>query len=272
MISAKIICDSVSFVGNRVTTMEVKFHRFLLSEVNTHRVFSRNTSSSRAIPYRKMRQSVIDNPAIPISWPQEQKGMQGGDEIEDAIKAENLWLSSRDIVIAFADSLHEQGVHKSVCNRLLEPYQYVTSIITATDFQNFFHQRMSRLAQPEIRWLAEAMFHAYSESIPLVIKEGGWHIPYITQEDWDDVESYREPPMEMSLIRQISAARCARVSYLTHDGKRSIDEDLALFSRLVKASPPHWSPLEHVATPNQWSRSGNFTGWTQLRHYKGDDL
>lgn len=267
--SAKVICDSVSPYGVRLTTLEVKYHRFVLAEMNTHRVFSRNTASSRAIPYRKMRESVMDDPAIPLEWPQEQKGMQGGYELrhDDVVRCEEQWYAARDSAVAAADKLYELGLHKSVINRLLEPFQYVTSIITATDWQGFFDQRDSELAQPEIREAARAMRYAYEHSSPQRLSRGDWHLPYITEDDLLESQQLGlNRHDENEILKQLSAARCARVSYLTHAGRRDWKADLSLYSRLVTAYPPHWSPLEHVATPAHDPTPGNFRGWYQLRH------
>lgn len=267
--SAKIICDSISPHGIRLTTLEVKYHRFVLAEVNTHRVFSRNTASSRAIPYKKMRESIMDDPAIPLSWPQEKRGMQGGIGLNHFIvnACTEEWLKARNHTVAITDQLYELGLHKSVINRLLEPFQYVTSIITATDWEGFWEQRDSDLAQPEIREAARAMRRAYDKSTPQRVSQGEWHLPYINGDDLEE-SHYRnyDVTKKISVFKRISAARCARVSYLTHAGRRDWNADLDLYSKLITAYPPHWSPLEHVATPDKYSERGNFNGWAQLRH------
>lgn len=269
--TAKVICDSVSPYGIRLTTIEVKYHRFVLPEVNTHRAFSRNVASNRAIPYKKLRDMIKADPAIPLSWPQEQKGMQGGEELNEGLvlSCEGLWLRAMDNAIESADKLHILGVHKSVINRLLEPFQYVTAIISATSWQGFFDQRDSKLAQPEIAELARAMRKAIEGSKPRRVGRGEWHLPYIDSDDLAEAHRLNLTPHDaLELFKQISAARCARVSYLTHDGKRDWSADLSLFSRLATAYPPHWSPLEHVATPvpNLPNHKGNFHQWAQLRH------
>lgn len=260
MVAAKVILDSVSPSGYRLTTLEVKMHRFVLAEFNTHRAFSRNSASSRAIPLKKQIQRVMEDPAIPVVWPSEQKGMSGGESIGDSGSwaAQLQWLKARDQAVINAEHLGDLGVHKSVANRLLEPFMWQTVICTATDWAGFWEQRCSPLAQPEIKAAADAMKEAYDASTPVQMGDGDWHCPYIQQDEigyhsWDT-------------MKQISAARCARVSYLTHDGTRSIIKDLELYDRLVGAKPPHWSPLEHVATPDDTWGQGNFRGWTQLRH------
>ncbi len=268
MVSAKVIEDSLSLDGVRLMTMEVEMHRFVLPEFNTHRVFSRNSASSRAIPFAKSVQRVLENPALPVEYRQEQSGMQGGDELSaaDAATARHVWLKARDDAIESATYLHELGLHKSLCNRLLEPWQYHTVVVTATEWGGFWEQRCSSLAQPEIRVAAEAMRAAYDASDPELVQHGGWHLPYIDDATADEIagDAKSDP---MLIMQAVSAARCARVSYLTHDGTRDYRKDLELFDRLTSARPGHWSPLEHVATPDPRNRApGNFRGWRQLRH------
>lgn len=273
MTVAKIIEDSVSLDGVRLTTMEVEMHRFILPEFNTHRVFSRNSASSRAIPFAKSVRNVLENPAVPVAYRREQSGMQGGDKLSaaDAATAEHVWLRARDEAIESATSLHELGLHKSICNRILEPWQMHRVIVTATEWDGFWEQRVSPLAQPEIRLLAERMLAAYNDSEPELVQHGGWHLPYIDDATADEIAGGQDDPLPV--MQAVSAARCARVSYLTHDGTRDFKKDLELFNKLVSARPGHWSPLEHVATPDPSNRApGNLRGWRQLRHdYDGDN-
>jgi hypothetical protein len=234
-----------------------EFPNFLANGVVVHN--SRNSASSRAIPFATMLRKLATQPAFPVSWPTEAKGMQGGPNLTDPdiVKARHIWLEALDNAVTAAEKLHQLGVHKSIVNRLLEPFLAHTVIVSATDWQGFWDQRCSPLAQPDIQAAADAMFHAHQASTPEPTQFGGWHLPYVT-------------PAERTTLgdvaaRQVSAARCARVSYLTHDGRRSPDADIALYWRLVNATPPHASPLEHVATP-ALNGTGNFTGWKQLRH------
>jgi hypothetical protein len=259
--SAKVILDSVSPYGHRLTTIEVVCHRFVLAEFNTHRAFSRNSASSRAIPVAKQIKKVLEDPAIPISWPAEQKGMQGGEELDEFSCQLALadWLHARLDMIDTVEKLVKLGVHKSVTNRLLEPWMWSTIIVSATDWDGFWRQRCSPLAQPELHAAADAMKAAYDASTPTELGFGQWHTPYITPDDvFEDTEE----------IKRVSAARCARVSVLNHDGKRDVAADLTLYDRLATADPPHASPLEHVATPCDPYDflPGNFLGWKQLRH------
>ncbi len=243
-------------------------HRFVLAEFNTHRIFSRNSASSRAIPVQKRMDATRDDTAYPVVWPAEQPGMQGGDSIcgRDQEAAERIWDEAAFASVRYADALRELNVHKSVINRILEPYLWHTVVVSSTEWENFFRQRCSPLAQPEIRLVAEAMREALQSSIPTTTPLGEWHTPYVHPHEVRDFsEKY---------LCQISAARCARVSYLTQDGVRDPNKDWELYQRLVTADPPHASPLEHVATPAiNWSSAhdrhihqGNFTGWSQLRH------
>lgn len=280
MTYAKIIADSVSPNGDRLTTFEVRFHRFVLAEFNTHRVFSRNSASSRAIPVAKQIQRLYDDPAFPVSWPAEQSGMQGGVELDGSIaaNAEQVWSDARDEAISTAENLRGKGVHKSVTNRLLEPFMWHTAVVTATAWDNFFGQRCNPLAQPEIRAAAEEMHRVFQESVPRQVHFEEWHLPYITQEDRNQAG--------LEALVQVSSARCARVSYLTQDGVRDLGADRALYARLTSATPMHASPLEHVATPRssnwqevvvnpalesgpalrlQLPKYGNLIGWHQHR-------
>lgn len=268
-IRASVIKDSVSPEGDRLTTIEATIHRYVLSEINTHRKLSRNSASSRAIPFRKQAERVAYNPAIPVSFPAEQPGMQGGAELSEreVQAATHLWLRARDHALNYAKHLSDLGVHKSVVNRMLEPYMWHTVIISSTEWDNFFGLRCNSLAQPEIRLAAEAMRDARDASTPQELGYGEWHMPYIYDEDLAVAESnYEEDVTEV--LKKVSSARCARVSYLTHDGARDLDKDLSLFERLSSARPMHASPMEHVATPVKSGEQvlGNFDGWRQFRH------
>lgn len=264
--------------------MKVKMHRFVLAEFNTHRVFSRNSASSRAIPLEKQLAKLADGPAYPISWPAEQPGMQGGSELQgaDLIQAQGLAERIYEGIIEEINSYVEtldltwgeeakgHRVHKSVINRFIEPFMYHEAIVTADEWENFFSQRCSPLAQPEIRVVAEDMRAAYNESEPAELVRGQWHLPLIRPEDHAFVVglSARTGIEPMYIFCAIAVARCARVSYLTHDGVRDPLKDIDLFNNLISANPPHWSPLEHVATPAEAGENplGNFDGWDQMRH------
>jgi hypothetical protein len=142
-ISAQVIADSLNPYEKRITTMVVTFPRIILAEFNTHRMFSRNSASSRAIPFEKMVKSVEENPFVPIAWQKDHKGMQGSEyETGSGIDANiSSWLSARNKAVEVAEELSSGGCTKQLCNRLLEPFMWHTVLCTATEFSNFFELR-----------------------------------------------------------------------------------------------------------------------------------
>lgn len=259
---AKVICDSISDFGIRLTTIEVTFPRIILAEMNTHRVFSRNYSSSRAIPVRKMIERVKKDPFIPEFWGKNQPGMQAETELEDSIKALKLWQKSLDEALDTAEQMSQIGLHKQLANRILEPFSWTTGIISSTEWDNFFELRLDCDAQPEIRRIAKLMRRAIDQSTPSHLDLNEWHMPYVTEDDFINLDG------DLDKLHRVSVARCARVSYLNHDGKLSYDKDFKLYKQLYEAG--HMSPFEHVAVSvfpvhNQAIKPSNFRGWTQLR-------
>ena len=252
---ATIVADSVSPEGKRLTTMVVSFPRIILAEFNTHRVLSRNSASSRAIPVAKILDRVKQDPFIPVSWGKNQKGMSADEEIPENLQdyARVHWLDARDSMIRKAQCLMDLGVHKQIANRLLEPWMFTTVLVSSTTYHNFFRLRNHPKAQPEMQRIAGIMQSVYEGSVPKSLKEGEWHLPFLREEDLN---------LPLEEIRNVVTARCARLSYLTHDGRRDHAEDLRLHALL--ASDGHWSPFEHVATPCP-GRHGNFEGWKQYR-------
>ena len=261
MYEAKILADHLAPSGKRLVTYEVTFPRIVLAEFNTHRVLSRNSASSRAIPVEKMLRRVEKDPFVPTYWGKNQKGMQADEELGEEARndAEYAWLSARDKAVGYARSLIETGVHKQLVNRLLEPWCWQTCLVTATEYDNFFALRCHRDAQPEIREIAVMMEKLYDEHEPIEVGEGFWHLPLVEDRAELEAAGYSEED-----IRQISVGRCARVSYLTHDGKRDPRADLDLCDRLRASG--HMSPFEHVAQAlRDPDESGNFLGWAQYR-------
>lgn len=261
--SARVLLDSISPAGARLTTMEVTFHRFILPEFNTHRAFSRNAASSRAIPTKKVIAAVRSDPAMPIFWGRNQSGMSARQEIDDAARelAQAEWQRALANALETADRLARPDIdlHKQLVNRILEPFSWITVIVSATEWANFFTQRCHPDAQPEIHHLAELMLEVYRASTPREIPLGGWHMPLVLPD---------ERTLDSATLRKVSVARCARVSYLTHDNVRDITKDLQLYDRLIEGGANgHWSPTEHVATPLDDPRgaSANFRGWKQFR-------
>lgn len=219
MHSAKIIADSISAAGARLTTMEVVMPRIILAEFNTHRVFSRNSASSRAIPVQKMIDQVLSSPYVPSEFGANQRGMQAGAAIEDQDGAREAWWAARYDAVGHAMKLQKLGVHKQLTNRLLEPFMWHTVIVTSTEWSNFFHLRDNPAAHPDICVVARMMQEAMERSTPRVMGPGEWHLPYIFAEDFaafPDLSIQRPAlwPAVEPLVK-ISTARCARVSYLT---------------------------------------------------------
>lgn len=267
---ATVIADSVTPDGVRLTTMEVTFHRFVLAEVNTHRRLSRNSASSRAIPFEKMISRANCHPALYSKWTSEQPGMSGGAELEgddlrDAMETlEAIRDHTVDMLEAYADRHPDKStrLHKSLLNRPLEWFMWHTAIISSTEWANMFKQRIDPNAQPEFYDLAYAMREALETNFPALVQYGDLHLPYIS-----DYE--RELYDPLSLVK-ISTARCARVSYLTHDGVRDVDQDIRMFDSTLWANG-HWSPMEHPAVAVDTAvngASGNFhAGWHQARWF-----
>lgn len=278
-IKVKILKDSVSPSGNRLTSFEIAYPRFILAEINTHRMLSKNSASSRAIPLKAMLEAVTRSPVMPLEWQKNQAGMQGIPVTEKALvdRSDGLWIDARDRAISTVEEYAELNVHKQIPNRILEPWFHTTTVITGTDWANFFHLRNHPDAAPTIQALAKAMQTEYEKSNPILLEPGFWHAPYT------DKPIFWNGLGEMPDDLKVSVARCARVSYNSRDGlpsKRSAD--IALYDRLVVQKPAHASPTEHQATPvDPWEYAvksfflnyltgrdyylANFNGWKQLR-------
>ena len=295
-ISAVIIADSIS-QGKRITTLELDYPRFIHSELMTHRVFSRNAMSSRAIPIEKMIEQVRTNPATPIHWGKNQTGMQAKNELEgeslNAMKA--YWQDAAVIASEIAGDMNKVGGHKQIANRILEQFQTMKTVLTSTEFENFYWLRNHEDAQPEIKKLAEEMLKAQEQSVPVELEQGEWHTPYYGNGSWKEGYDYDYQGLRLEEALAISASCCAQVSYRKLDD--SLEKALNVYKRLVESEPVHASPFEHQATPmnfrygadlwkaareqgvdeplfeegtthmdyvgNFWS--GNFCGWIQHR-------
>jgi len=255
--NARVLLDSVSAHGVRLTTFEVTFPRFVLAEFNTHRSFSRSSASSRAVPSSKLIERVENDPVVPLEWGRNKAGMSASETLsaQEAEEARSEWLRARDDAVRHGRKLLELKVHKQELNRVLEPFLWHTVIVTATEWENFFELRCAPNAQPEIRRAATLMREAIATSQPQSIGNGEWHTPLL-QDD--------ERGLEVETRKRVSAARCARVSYLTHEGRRELAKDLELYERLKQDR--HLSPFEHVATPAaDDAPHANFRGWLQMR-------
>jgi len=263
MFNAKVLADSTNTCDNRLTTMELVYPRCVHSEILTHRMFSRNSASSRAIPVEKMIQQVETNPFIPLHWGKAQKGMQAYEQFTgvDANECVDRWLTARDYALGAAEGMLDQGLHKQIVNRILEPWMWITVIVTGNEgaWNNFFALRCHHEAEPHIQKIAEMAREVRSQSIPQKLSAGQWHLPLIGFEG-DELLSDEDKV-------KVSVGRCARVSYLTHDGIRDVQADIDLHDRLLASK--HFSPFEHVAMDYEFAFvefQGNLgSGWRQYR-------
>jgi hypothetical protein len=241
---AKVILDSY-INGVRVTTVELVIPRIVLSELNTHRVFSRNSGSSRATPFFKVLKSVCFRPSV---WRINGSGMQPKKDAGfiRSLLATIAWEKARIIAIAFSFFFNKiLKIHKELSNRLLEPFQYTKVLVTSTDYQNFLVLRTHRTAQLEIREVAILLAEALDESKP---QERVIHLPYITALELEAAFVTSRQGNLRTFFETImaSVARCARVSYLNFEGSTDFGKDIDLFTKLAVNKPPHLSPLEHV--------------------------
>jgi thymidylate synthase ThyX len=268
VISAKVIADSIAG-GVRLTTLQLRAPKFLDAEFEKHRMISSNSSSDRAVPFNKLcEQADFLPPKVYLNQP----GMQGEQLMSDDEVAEfhqaliDIQGYTKEVLASW------NHVHKQHLNRYLLGFSWQNKIASATEFTNFFNLRLHPDAQPEIQMLARAMKDAMDNSTPRALIPGEWHLPYVNEE------------MQFGTFF-VSAARCARVSYLNHDQSKSdIEKDLALANKLLEAG--HMSPFEHQAkpmrmplalVPSGWEPgvthmsptghlwSANFRGWIQHR-------
>ena len=332
-INAQIIADSINTFGNRITTMLLTYPRFIHSELMTHRMFSRNSASSRAIPFEKMVKMVEEDPFIPIAWQKSHKGMQGTEYLtrNEAKIAELRWLQAKVDAIHRAQMLNLAGVTKQLCNRLLEPFMWHTTLCTFTESENFFdlrcpkylydyendpiyfkskkdwvnyynesqdykenHKEFTRVenltnlewlsintsqAEIHIQSLAEAMWDAMNESKPKQLQAGEWHIPFGDNVKGEDIINFHYKlnsiPKDNAVIVnsnnyrvKIATARCARLSYMTHDGEIDYAKDISLHDQLLNDN--HMSPFEHCAramSDDEYYQSYNGTDLYSFEQY-----
>lgn len=263
-IKAKVIAKSLNEVtGDVLTTFELQYPRIVHAELLTHRLFSRNTASSRAVPVSKMVNRILMNPFIPEYFGKNKSGMQASEEVGEANKeiARVVWREALTNALESSQDLLDLKIHKQLANRITEPFQYIQCVVTATGFKNWYRLRNHEAAQPEIQELARAMYEADQSTPAVGLIPGEWHLPYI------DTEDDRELSLPLNDAILVSVARCARVSYfLREGGKSNIEKDLQLAQRLAVES--HMSPFEHVAcaTPVK-CMIGNFHSFMQLRKF-----
>ncbi len=291
-ISASIIADSINASGNRLTTFVLRFPRIVLAELNTHRALSKNSASSRAIPFEKMLEMVKSDPFVPIKFQKDHKGMQGfeyyeGEEHDICVRD---WLLARDAAVAAALNF-KLPITKQLRNRLLEPFMWHTVILSATELENFFALRAHGDAEIHICKLAYLMLEEYNKSQPKLLQPGEWHIPFGDTIDEDRLHKaigFEDSDLEESagdlfsiatmqkLLEEakmkIAVARCARISYFNFEGKDDYKADISLCDRLFGSVPRHLSPAEHVAQAMDSSEMiGNFKGFKQFRKFFQDE-
>lgn len=305
-VSAKILIASQhGWDGQEIITFELEYPRIVHSEFMTHRLFSRNAASSRAIPVKKQLALIIENIAYPSEWGSNKPGMVSGGAHEGLVKlvdkatgdvyhtyAQGAWEEAAEAASYFANAIADAGYHKQVANRLLETFAHIKVVVTATHWDNFFHLRRDESADPTIRALAEAMWQAYITRDTILLEDGEWHVPYYENGFWSDngngVDAFGNTKEQAIAI---SASCCAQVSYRLLDASLGKAEDI--YKRLVESEPVHASPFEHQATPildymcdlngypinppEEWQEgvthmdragnmwSGNFRGWIQNR-------
>lgn len=280
-ISAKVVAHSRSPEGVEIVTFELEYPRFIHGELMTHRMFSRNAASSRAIPVRRQLELINDDMAGPVHWGKNQAGMQAEEELSGLgiEQAQRAWRRAGESVINSAKEMLDIGVHKQVTNRMVEPWSHIKVVLTATEYDNWYYLRDHADAQPEIKALAQEMKEAVENSTAKPLIRGEWHMPYFEDGFWG-------PDMETSLedALAVSSSCCAQVSYRKLDD--SLEKARFIFDKLITSKPEHASPMEHQATPmpntigmNHWTDvegithqdrnqklwSGNFRGWIQHR-------
>lgn len=289
--SAKIIADSISPDGVRITTFELEFPRIILAEFNTHRLFSRNAASTRAIPLTKQLDYLVNRHFEPCPFTKNKPGMASNEPCDHQEEASKIWSDTMGQVADAVSRLNDLGVSKQHAGRLLEPFTMIKVVVTATEYDNFFWLRNHPDAQPEIAELARVMWEEYSSSKPTELFANEWHLPYYYDGYWKEAQSWGNPtngkPLDQHLntledALAISASCCAQVSYRKLDD--SLEKAKDIFKRLVESKPVHASPFEHQATPNTYGIagdiqskgithfdnrgnvwSGNFRGWIQHR-------
>lgn len=271
-ISARSILASVSQEGIRLDTVLARYPLWIHAELMTHRAFSRNAASNRAIPFSRMAATVRTDPAVPLFWTSEQKGM-GGQEIEDVgirHRAETIWRAAMRDAEHSAQKLSDLGIHKQMANRLLMPFQHISVLISSTDWANFDALRDHPAAEPHMQALARTIIDARKAATPQALKMGEWHLPWLLPAE------QAELPLDDQ--KTLSVARCASLSYDTVEGTQmTLERAKAIVGKLMSEPPDpvHASPFEHVATSDWWLSTygqwmnpgshGNFFGWCQLR-------
>lgn len=280
---AKVVLASRPTTGAPpILTMHWRYPRIIHGEVLTHKKFSRNARSSRAVPVQTMLNEVRAAPFVPWHWGKNQKGMQAGEPFsaEEIAEFQGDWLEERDHAAAKAEHYMNRGVHKQNPNRLLEPFSYIDTLITSASWSNFLHLRDHEDAEPHFQDLAKLVREAIAGARYQNLRPGEWHLPYVTDEEYDEW-LFGETPRSIEIcnrfgingtdvLKRLSVARCARISYAPFDGNPAVEREFERYQDLVRGSRLHASPFEHQASPDHRRDSatlgGNLgAGWIQLR-------
>ena len=257
-----------------IITMEIEYPRIIHSEFMTHRLFSRNSASSRAIPVAKVNERVLADPAMPVRFGKNQAGMQDyGDghvvlvkhprKVHPVTKHPSMlspdwaWRDAAEDAVLWSKAFADAGYHKQVCNRLTEPFQWMKVVVTATNWDNFFWLRCHKDADPTMKDLADKMLVVYNEALEnaMELEAGEWHVPYVERKrDKDGKLCYyvEDKEVGVEVAKQVSTSCCAQVSYRLLDS--STDKASSIFSKFADAERVHASPFEHQASPIRESR------------------
>lgn len=261
-----------------IYTIRMRYPRIIHGEIMTHRVFSRNARSSRAVPVKTMLNEVQTTPFVPWHWGANQKGMQAAEECDEEVLVNwdheigfedwccrsEAWAEASDHAMRIAEAFMDAGYHKQIVNRLLEPFSWIDVLITSTNWDNFLWLRDHKDAEPHIQDLARLVRQAINEAEIQELEPGQWHLPYIDEItfDWlDDTDSDERKDSMLEQLMKISAARCARISYKPFDGDSSYEKELARYDMLVSSDRVHASPTEHQATPDRLINMEINQGW-----------
>lgn len=289
-ISAQTILRSRNAEAPKVvlSTLLLRYPAFMHQDFMTHRAFSRNAMSTRAIPMLKMLRMILSDMAMPIHWGKNQGGMQAKEELFGFRRwvARTLWKTAGYLACLFAYLLYLVGVHKQVGNMILWPFMHFTTVVSSTEWDNFLELRDHPDARPEIQALAREMRKCLerTDDIQLLYK-GEWHLPFVSMSDIEDACAGEADGGDyVEDLKKLSTARCASTSYKTVDGfDMTMDRAISLHDKLVAARPIHASPAEHVAQADErwviwkddkkvgfrWANPkehGNFKGFRQYRH------
>ena len=262
----ELIKDSIAN-SIRISTFILEYPRYCHSEVMTHRVLSRNAASSRAIPTSAIIQNIRDNPAEAVWWGKNMSGMQAKEALTGwrLTLAKAVWASARELAILGARLFNRIGLHKQLANRILEPFQNIRVVVTATEWNNFFNLRDHPDAQPEFAALARMMKEAMDASTPTVLQPGEWHIPYVDSyrtED-NDIKYFVIPEQLLTLEEalMVSASMAAQESYRKSDP--SLEKAKKIFAQLIGGAVSHSSPFEHSAMAMEVIKDTHLPGLDQ---------